>query len=191
MALVATPGAANANSYATVAELDTYAATRPGAPAWFATAATADKEAALIMATRMLDGRLNWTGAPTTPATQALGWPRTGMLNRNSYAIDSAVLPLGLVEATCEQALQMGGTGNGLADNDPINQGITSVKAGSVAVTFKEIDESTPESADVQFRKKEQELAWASVPDSVRALLVPSWYTTEGVARPLMFDFIC
>lgn len=190
MALVATAGAANANSYAEVADLDAYAATRPGTPSWFATASTPAKEAALIMATRMLDGRLVWTGAAADPATQALGWPRTGMANRNGYAIDSTVLPTGLVEATCEQALQMG-AGSGLADNDPLNQGVTSVKAGSVAVTFKELDESTPEAADIAFRKKEQELAWASVPDSVRALLVPTWYTTQGIARPLMFDFVC
>jgi len=190
MALVETPGDASANSYATVAELDAYAATRPGLQTWFATASTPAKEAALIMATRMLDGRLVWTGAATTPAVQALGWPRTGMANRNAYAIDSAVLPRELKEATCEQALQMG-TGSGLADNDPLNQGVTSVKAGSVAVTFKELDESSPEAADIAFRKKEQELAWATVPDSVRQLLVPSWYETQGISRPLMFDFVC
>lgn len=191
MALDATPGGASANSYATTDDLDAYAETRPGTPSWFATADDTAKEAALVMATRKLDGALVWTGAATTPETQALCWPRTGMSNRHGAAIGSSVLPQQLKDATCELALQMGTTGTGLADNDALLQGITSVKAGSVAVTFKEIDESSVESADIQFRKKEQELAWAGLPDTVRLLLVPSWYTTEGVQRSLMFDFIC
>src|SRR5712691_5596582 len=98
--LVATPGAANANSYATVLEAAAYFADRlPLVPPW---SAVADQTAALLMATRVLDLmavarrtlRISkggtryfytsraWTGAPAT-TTQALAWPRTGMYDLN------------------------------------------------------------------------------------------------------------
>jgi hypothetical protein len=110
------------------------------------------------------------------------------MYTRNGFAIGTTTVPNDLKTAQCEFALMLG-AGDRLADNDALKQGITSVKAGSVAVTFKEIDESNRESADIAIRKLEQDLQWASrtVPDSVRQLLVASWYTANTIARPLIF----
>lgn len=177
MPLIATPGAANANSYVTVAEADAFAAERLNSDAW-TSATVLQKEAALITATRYIDAlaapykklyptatppyyviRPHWTGKPAT-STQALAWPRIGMKDLNGNDIPSDVIPKALKDATCEFAIQLLTT-NSTADNPISVQGITSIKAGPVALTFKEIIESH---------------VW---PDAVLNLLVPSWLTDE------------
>jgi hypothetical protein len=73
--VVATAGAANANSYLSVAAADDLADDYLGPLNW--TAATTDnKGRALITATRYLD-QLEWLGSRAT-TTQALAWPRSG-----------------------------------------------------------------------------------------------------------------
>ena len=75
MAVVnATPGDPLANSYATIAEPDSYHETGLDPSAW--TAATEDqKTRALISATRLLDTNVTWQGRRAT-IEQALDWPR-------------------------------------------------------------------------------------------------------------------
>ena len=64
----------DANSYASVAEGDTYHEAHLYATAW--TAATPEtKEKALLMATRLIDGQYQFHGFRAT-STQALQWPR-------------------------------------------------------------------------------------------------------------------
>lgn len=188
MALVTTSGAADANSYATAADLAAYVLTRPFVPAWYATGTDATKEAALRMAARLLDSLFDWTGS-AVDATQALTWPRNGMFTRNGFAIETTTIPTALKEAQCEFALMLA-AGDRLADNDALKQGITSVKAGSVAVTFKDTDESSSEAVDNRIRLLEQDMQWASntVPDAVRQLLVPSWFIANTLKRPLFFE---
>jgi len=73
--VVATVGAANANSYLSVAAADDLADDYLGPLNW--TAATTDnKGRALITATRYLD-QLEWLGSRAT-TTQSLAWPRSG-----------------------------------------------------------------------------------------------------------------
>lgn len=166
MPLITTPAGASSNSYATLLEAEAYAETHLYASGWNAASDDA-KEQALLMATRLLDGMQRaWTGTATTD-TQALGWPRLGMLSRNGFAIASGEIPVALKNAQAEYARQL--VGSDLTEtSDVVAQGITSVKAGPVAVSF---------------RGQEQEhgaLArrWAlefQVPDAVIALLVPSW----------------
>lgn len=72
-AIVATAGAANANSYLTIAEGDAIADTMLGTLAWSG-ATDDDKARALITATNGLD-TLGWIGTRAT-TTQALAWPR-------------------------------------------------------------------------------------------------------------------
>ncbi len=166
MPLITTAGAADANSYASLAEANAYCSGHLYASGWFALSDT-QKESALIMTGRGLDGMPRaWTGTAST-ATQAMGWPRIGMLSRNGFAIESGAVPVDLKNAQSEFALQLAST-NLMATSDIVAQGITSVKAGPVAVTFKE---STEEDAALARR-------WAlemQVPDAVIALLVPSW----------------
>lgn len=103
----ATVGGASANSYALVADADTYFDERLHATAW--TGATADDKArALIWATRMLDD-LDWLGSAAA-TTQALRWPRTGVYDRENDLISSSVIPDDIKEALYEQALQLIGS---------------------------------------------------------------------------------
>jgi hypothetical protein len=153
--IIATPGAVDANSYETLVEAQAYFDAHLYASAW-ASADQATKEKALIMAARLLDAWFEWTGGAST-STQALGWPRTGMLSRNGYEIADDAIPQDLKNAQSEFALGL--IGANLAQNNSVaDQGITEVKAGPVAVKFKEAIE----------RKV--------VPDVVRELIPPSWY---------------
>lgn len=190
MAIDATVGGAAANSYETVAEADAYFASRlPLNPPWD----DADsKEALLIMATRLLDAMFRgtktlvaqcgqcdafyrigrkWTGAPAT-TTQRLAWPRTGMYDQNGNAIPSNVIPQDLKDAESELAGQLNVSDRTL-DNDVSVQGITSVKAGSVAVTFRD-----------------GYIATFTLPQAVIDLLIASWYTEETIESAVnTFDF--
>lgn len=173
MPLITTPGASNADSYASVAEADLFNGTNLYASGW-QTAVQADKENALRMATRGLDDMpAAWTGKPSVPAVQALGWPRIGMRNRNDFGIATNAIPTDLKNATSEYARL-------ILENDLLSEssasatadsGIQSVDAGGVRVTFKSKD-----------KKEEKTGGWdqadarmASVPSSVIALLVKSW----------------
>jgi hypothetical protein len=174
MSLVATPGASNANSYATVEEANAYFTTRLHSDTWL-DATVSEKEAALIMATRLIDAHYSnaipatlggiaaegatllwgWSGAPAS-STQALCWPRTGMFNRNGFAISSSIIPQELKDATAEFAWQLLGTDRTL-DSDVESQGITQVTAGPITVKFKD---------DVSAKV---------IPDAVHSLLITTW----------------
>lgn len=78
MTLVATPGDALANSYITLREATALLDLRPGTQVWF-TADTLDQERALRWATQLLDRMVDWDGTPRY-TTQALGWPRYGVM---------------------------------------------------------------------------------------------------------------
>lgn len=179
--LVTTSGAVNANSYATVAEADAYHEGRLHDESWDD---VDDKEAALIWAALLLDGWMVWTGSATFPETQALTWPRTGMLNRNGFAIASTVIPNELKNAQAELARQLA-LSDLTANDDVVNKNITSIRAGSVALTFAGNDHS-----------RDYLGIWPDVttalglPDAVRILLVPSWYIRPELGPTFMFDAV-
>lgn len=189
--VIATPGAANANSYATVAEATEYFGLRiPLTPPWDPTDDVAGR--ALITATRVLDtlavarkrlvrpdtsrrtngefyymvGR-KWMGLPTT-TIQVLAWPRIGMKDRNGNDIPSNVIPKELKEATAELAGQLE-QGDRTLDNAVLTQGIRSVSASGVSVNFKDdIDQYV-------------------ISDMTMNLMPPWWFddeTIEMVTRP-------
>jgi hypothetical protein len=173
----ATPGDPAANSYETYAEANAYFDARiPIVPPWIASG----NEAYLITATRLLDNlsqpfktffpasggsaayyrvRRQWTGRPAT-ATQRLAWPRIGMFDANNNPIDPTVIPQDLKDAEAEFAGQLLG-GDRSLDNSVIVQGLTSVKAGSVSLGFK------------------QEIMPQVVPDAVFNIMPQSWLTDE------------
>lgn len=187
--IVSTPSAANANSYEEVAEASAYFEARVALdPAWD----DADnKEALLVMGTRVLDAAFRgyktfvpamgsiaafyrigrkWTGLPST-TVQRLAWPRTGMFDQNGNAIAVDAIPQDLKDALSELAGQLGLTDRTL-DNQVAVQGITSVKAGSVSVSFKD-----------------GYIASAVLPQAVIDLIPPSWYTEEILEGAMQFDF--
>lgn len=137
MALDATPGGVNADSYVTVAEADAYFGNRLHASAWTALG-TSDKEKALKMATVRLDEE-HWDGARAEDISlQALRWPRYGAVDIDGHGIEGDEIPRQLKEATYELALAMVATdllkASGL-------EGFESIKVGPISVDVRQIPE--------------------------------------------------
>lgn len=108
MALIATDGAVDANSYSSISFADAYFETRLGSSAWDS---ATDPEAALIQATRVLDYNFDWIGYRNTD-TQSLAWPRSfapdpdsRWITLDGQYVDNTVVPTSIREATCEMAL--------------------------------------------------------------------------------------
>lgn len=97
-------GKADAESYVSVADADAYHDAR-GNATWTGTDAV--KEAALRRATAYIEGAygLRFVGDKYT-AAQALSWPRGNAVGRDTYTIDSDVIPGKLADATAEAALR-------------------------------------------------------------------------------------
>lgn len=189
--IIATPGAADANSFITLAEFAYYHERRlPLDPPVITTGDTAARN--VIMATRILSAMVvpkrtlrwdrngkpyhytsrTWTGTVTT-STQALAWPRTGMYDRFGRELADDTIPVDLKDATSELAGQLGSLADRTLDNDVSAQGITRIKAGSVELEFKELIESQV------------------LPEAVLSLLVPSWLIDEKVSyavKQLVFE---
>lgn len=77
-------GLAGSNSYASVAEADDYHAASMSNAVW-AALSTEAKQAALAMATRVLDASFQFNGYQKL-TTQALQWPRILARNKDGYA---------------------------------------------------------------------------------------------------------
>jgi hypothetical protein len=158
--LIATPGSASANSYGNLAEASIYHNTQyhPGV-AW----EDSDDEIrsqALIMATQWMEALIDWTGY-TTSATQALAWPRVGMARRNLWtAVPDTEVPTEVKNAQFELARLLIYSDR-TVESDVAAQGITSLKVGSIALTFKDNAVGAP-----------------TIPAIVSDLLVPSWIMT-------------
>jgi len=190
--VVATAGATNANSYLTLAEAVTYFESRLPVAAWDA-ATTDTKNRLIVMATRVMNAMARplvtyypasngrgayyvtsseWTGTPAT-TTQRLAWPRIGMYDANGNAISELVIPGDLKDATAELAGSLG-TSDTTLDNDVIVQGITSIKAGSVALSYKDMIEKHV------------------IPDFVYSMMPASWFTDEIITmeQSALFDVV-
>jgi hypothetical protein len=142
-------GRSDANSYADAADGDAYHEGHLYASAWTA-ATTANKQAALVMATRLIDGLFRFNGFKRT-TTQALQWPRrvcrdpdadggvmpSLLLIRGPF-LDETKVPAVVVQATCELA-------RGLLEadrtEDPVGEGLKTFRLeGAVAVEFLAAD---------------------------------------------------
>ncbi len=131
--IVATALSASANSYCTIAEADTYHETHLYADDWN-DADDTQRCQALQMATRLLDTWFDWAGSPVG-STQALLWPRVGTVGPNGYALASDVVPVLIKNATAELARQLIAS-NRTADSETETQGLKSLTAGPVSLTF-------------------------------------------------------
>lgn len=161
MALVATPGASNANSFLTVARADTIASERPHSSVWSALSGDSAKEPYLITATRILNSRLCVLGLPTS-ASQALLFPRNGLLNRNGQPLDDSTIPLDIELATFELALMLIPSDVTLESEASV-QGLTRLKAGSIELGFRD------------------KIDMRVIPDNVKRLIPSSWLCPEDV----------
>lgn len=126
----------SANTYATVAEVETYADNSLYFDAWNDAVAN-DKTRAVIGATALLDRWLwdRWLGSPTA-TTQPLCWPRNGCLNRQGEVIADDEIPQILVNAVAQIANLL------LAENLEEDQEVTlsALSVGSINLTFDKKD---------------------------------------------------
>ena len=135
MALVVEDGTGltNAESYISEADVDTYFSVR-GNPSTWTAATTPEKEAALRRGAQYLDAQygLRWLGARTNE-TQALNWPRAGIVDQDGFAIDDDAMPQALLDASAEAALRHLGEDDGLLpDVDEPGIEREKIKAGPV-----------------------------------------------------------
>jgi hypothetical protein len=102
-------GSATADSYISEADaityLDKYAASASSNV--FTATSTAAAEIALRNATRTIDAMfaLRFKGSRKL-GTQALQWPRVGVVTNDNYALESTTVPALVKNATCELALR-------------------------------------------------------------------------------------
>ena len=129
-------GLVDANSYANAADGDTYHAGHLYASKWTA-ATTANKEAALVMATRLIDAYFTFRGVKSESA-QALRWPRYGCPDvETGGAFASGAIPSDLVRATCELARELIATDRTAA---PAGEGIAKTWLSSTGTTYDKSD---------------------------------------------------
>ncbi len=102
--LDATVGGASANSYASVADADTYFTERLQATGWTGED-TDDKERALIMATRRIDQE-QFQGAKNSSG-QALKWPRVAATDDDGEEYGTSTIATPVLHATYELALRL------------------------------------------------------------------------------------
>src|ERR1019366_2479981 len=111
-------GKTDANSYADLADGNAYHDGHLYASAWTA-ASDAQKAVALVMASRLIDAEFQFNGLRSV-ASQALQWPRvncpdpdkapipilTSLLLYDPF-VPFSIVPLAVVQATCEQAREL------------------------------------------------------------------------------------
>lgn len=131
--LVATPKATDANTFVTVERADALLEAELHADTWRA-ATHEHKAQALVTATRALCAVVAWAGGRTT-ATQALEWPRIGLVDRGGFDVDEDTIPVDVERATTLYA-QAFLSEDRLADSDLDTLGVRSLTVGSVSLTF-------------------------------------------------------
>lgn len=150
-----TPPSANADSYISLTDANTYFSSTLKEESWTAYT-TAQKEAALRLATRHLDAE-DWKGERSyTREANSLRLPRRNLYDRDGELISSTVVPPEIQIATCELALEM--LDVNLGEGDP--QVLEKLEVGSIALTY---GGTTTNSARYQTR----------YPGIVQALIAP------------------
>lgn len=149
--IVATVAGADANSYLELDDADAYHDAHPYAETW--DAASADqKNRALVTATRLLDTSYTWKGS-VVGSTQALLWPRVGVVGPNGYEEAHNAIPVRIMNATAELARQLLDEDR-TADSEVEAKGLTELTVGSIGMKFRSAS-SKP------------------IPDAVEALVKP------------------
>lgn len=153
LTLIATPGAIDANTYITKAASSAvggYWESRLFRTNW-TSASVADRNAALVWATSLLDYWVDWFGV-VADDDQALRWPRYDVQTPDGVTFDYDEIPVFLQEATAELA---GYLLSGDPTAAPDTLGFSRIKVASLEL---EIDKSDRDSE-------------TTIPDSVRAMV--------------------
>lgn len=133
-------GKVDANSYASAADAASYFEGHLYATSWNATSA-ANKEAALVMATRLIDSHYQF-GGTKAKATQALQWPRENCSDPDAgrwsgRVVPADSIPKAVVQATCEMARELV-----IADRTaaPAGEGLSYKNVGSDQTGYNKSD---------------------------------------------------
>jgi len=133
-------GKADANAYASAADGDAYHDGHLYGTAWTG-ATTGKKEAALVMATRLIDAHYQFNGV-RAQGSQALQWPREDCPDADGDAVGqrfvlATVVPKAVLDATCETARALiieDRTGN------PLGEGLKFTGLGDLQQSFDKGD---------------------------------------------------
>jgi hypothetical protein len=129
-------GSASANSYVSVAYADEYFLSHPFYAETWADIQPAQKEFLLEAATRDIDSMFDWKGYVSS-STQALRWPRTGVVDLDGRPIMMNFVPDRLKQAVCEQARYLSSSaGNPDAPSD--TQGVTELRVDVITLKFEQ-----------------------------------------------------
>lgn len=148
--VVATVGGVSSNSYLTLADAETYFASRLYTDTWDE-ASDDRKNRALIMATRLMDTWFDWSGEVAS-INQALLWPRMGVIRPNrTLFVGSSVwpwanlttglqepsnaIPTRIAEATAVWAQELLASDR-TADSTTESEGLKRLKAGPIELEF-------------------------------------------------------
>jgi len=123
-------GLSTANSYANEADGDSYHDGHLYATDWTA-ATSGNKEAALVMATRLLDQHFTFEGKAIS-LEQALEFPRYDIKDRSGYLIEAATIPQDLIDATAEYARWLIQSDRTAEEGE---KGFKNLKVGSLSLT--------------------------------------------------------
>lgn len=126
-------GSASSDALVSLADADTYHEAK-GNAAW-AAGDDSDKETAIRRATSALNG-YNWQGVRTNGRSQALAWPRAGVVDREDLAIASDEIPQEIVDACCELALRELATPGVLTPDLTPGDAVKREKVGSLEVEY-------------------------------------------------------
>jgi hypothetical protein len=138
MALDATIGGANSNSYLTEAEANAYLTNeRLYITAWTA-ATTTVREQALIWATFLIDASFEFEGSRRY-LTQALRFPRAGLVDVDGDYIDQDTIPSLIKKATATYALYLL-QGDRTAEPSILGLGIKEAKIGPLSVIVDSLE---------------------------------------------------
>lgn len=129
-------GKGDANSYASIAEIEAYFSQHLYATAWDA-ATTPQKEASAIMAARWLTVAIKWDGYRVSSILQSLSWPRYEAWTLDHKYIASDIVPTEVKNAQAE--LSQGFLESNVVA-DPDDYGIKKVKVDTIEVEFDKLD---------------------------------------------------
>lgn len=163
--LDATVAGSNANTYATLAEFNTFIGELTSAGT-AATATDALKQAALIQSARRLDLE-TWDGSPVT-TTQRLQFPRSGLIDTNGFGVAVETIPRFVREGQMQLAVEMLNADGDAATN---REQFESLKVGSLEIKYRQGESYGANLGD-------------SLPDSVLKLISP--YITGGTQSALI-----
>lgn len=150
MALITTPGAADADAFMSVEDCTTFCEAR-GLTDWTSAARSpADEdEAAIRRATAWLSSAFTWKGSRTNGRTQALAWPREDVEDAEGEEVASDEVPTEIVQACCIAAAYERANPGGLTPNVNLTERVKREKVGPIETEYASVAMSADASRPV------------------------------------------